>query len=200
MLISQHNVIYNFTHLPVQNLNSQEINIMKYHILLRLVHWLMAMCIIGLIIAGWYMTGLAPEDESRPDFYHFHKSFGVLLLFLFIVRILLRIFTKIPALPETIRPVEKKLSHIAHIFLYTLMLTVPVIGYIFSNSGGYDVPLFSIKMPGITDKNKELFDLARQAHWISAYILSGILLLHITAVIKHRFFEPAENNVIRRMT
>jgi len=109
MLISQHNVIYNFTHLPVQNLNSQEINIMKYHILLRLVHWLMA-------IAGWYMTGLAPEDESRPDFYHFHKSFGVLLLFLFIVRILLRIFTKIPALPETIRPVEKKLSHIAHIF------------------------------------------------------------------------------------
>jgi len=172
---------------------------MKYHISLRLMHWLMALIIVGIITIGWYMTGLTTEDESRSDYYFYHKSFGVLILILLVARIFIRKFTRRPSLPENIKPIEKKLSHYSHNSLYVLMFFVPVIGYVFSNSAGYSVSFFGFMTPDIVDKNKMLSDIARQAHWYAAYILFCIILIHMVAALKHRLFEVNENDVLNRM-
>jgi len=172
---------------------------MKYHFSLRLVHWIMAICILGLIMVGWYMTGLSPQDDSRSDFYFYHKSFGVLIFLLFFVRIIIRKTTQTLALPPNIKVSEKKLSHIAHILLYILIVTVPIIGYMFSNSAGYSVSFFGLTGPDILDKNKEISDIAREMHWYAAYILLGIISIHVIGALKHRFFEPKENDVLNRM-
>ena len=158
----------------------------------------MAICILGLIALGWYMTELTPE-QGRHDFYFWHKSFGVLVMVLLPIRMALRHYTFIPPLPRDIKPIEKKASHAGHILLYVLMTAVPVIGYVFSSSGGYDVPFFGPVLPNIIGKHKWLFDISREAHEISAYTLLGMVALHIAGALKHRFFEKPENDVLNRM-
>ncbi|MGH1439022.1 MAG: cytochrome b [Cellvibrionaceae bacterium] len=171
---------------------------MKYHILLRATHWLMAICILGLIAIGWYMVGLIPE-QGKYTFYDWHKTFGVLIILLFPLRVILRRYTSIPPLPEGIDKPTKKLSHIAHKVLYFLMITIPIVGYIYSSSGGYDVPFFGFIVPNVIGKSEWLFALSREVHWISAYLLLILVILHVAAVIKHRFFEGKENDVLNRM-
>lgn len=171
---------------------------MKYHILLRITHWLMSACILGLIAIGWYMTGLTPE-EGKYDFYNWHKTFGVLIIILFPIRVLLRKFTTVPDLPAGIKPAEQKLSHLVHIGLYILMISVPVIGYLFSSSGGHDVPFFNWVVPNVVGENEWLYEITSQAHWISAYALLTLVVLHVAGALKHRFFEAKENDVLRRM-
>lgn len=158
----------------------------------------MAVCIIGLIAIGWYMVDLKPE-EGKYDFYHWHKSFGMLLILLFPLRFALRQMTDIPTLPEGIKPQEKTLSRFVHISLYLLMISVPVIGYLMSSFGGYPVKLFMVEVPNMVGKDKSLAMLANEAHWISAYALLALVFLHISGVIKHRFFEPKEHDVLKRM-
>ena len=171
----------------------------KYHILLRLTHWTMGLCILGLIGLGWYMVDLKPE-EGKYALYGWHKMFGMLIIFLYPIRVLLRWKTEIPELPEGIKPRDRKLSHAVHILLYFGMIAIPVSGYVMSSAGGYPVNFFfGITVPDLIGKNKELGGIAHEAHWILAYSVLAIVALHVAGALKHRFFEPKENDVIRRM-
>lgn len=171
---------------------------MKYHILLRITHWLMAICLIGLIGMGFYMEGLKPSPD-KWKFYDLHKSFGILMIILFVVRIILRKVTAIPAPNENIKPVHRKLSKAVHHTLYLLMIGVPVAGYIMSVAGGHKVPFFGMTVPALFDKNKALGGIAHEVHVYAAYTLLALIVLHLVGVIKHRFFEPPENDVLKRM-
>lgn len=172
----------------------------KYNIALRIVHWIMALSILGLICVGWYMEGLTPE-EGKYAFYPWHKIIGLFVLVLFLVRIALRKMTAIPALPVGIKSIEKKASHAVHMALYVLMFAVPAIGYVFSTSGGHaiTVPILGWGVPDIIGEHKVIYDVAKEAHWISAYCLLAIVGLHVAGALKHRFFEPKENDVLGRM-
>ena len=159
----------------------------------------MALCILGLIASGWYMEGLPREHELKYTFYDLHKSFGVLVIGLFSYRLLLRMFTAIPALPEGIKSYEKKLSHVAHFMIYVLMIGVPVSGYIMSDAGDYGVKFFGIVLPDFIVKNKEIGGIAHEVHEIAPYVLLGLVGLHIAGALKHRLFEPREHDVLRSM-
>lgn len=172
----------------------------KYHWMLRITHWLMALLILGLIAVGWYMTGLDKTDENRYTFYGWHKSFGVVVLLLFGVRLVLRFTTHIPSLPAGLKPWEWKLSKLTHGLLYLFMLAVPLSGYAMSAAGGHGVKLFGIPMPSLFPEDKTIAGIAHEAHEIIPYILLGLVVLHIAGALKHRFMDAPENNVIRRMT
>jgi cytochrome b561 len=159
----------------------------------------MALFIIGMIAVGWYMHSLPRNDDLKNTLVGLHKSFGALILILFFVRVFLRFATKIPPLPKTIPPIERKLAHLGHGILYILIGIVPFSGYAMSNLHGSDVNLFGIKLPRLFLENKEFAHLSHEAHEILPYILLAIIIIHIAAVIKHRFFEKPQNNVLKRM-
>jgi cytochrome b561 len=171
---------------------------MKYHPLLRITHWLMGICILGLIALGWYMGTVTPEN-GKYALYGWHKSFGMLLIFLFPIRFILRKATTIPPLPTDIKPVEKKLSHLTHILLYIGMILVPVSGYLMSLSGGHEVKMFGLHMPNLIEKDKVIGDITHEIHEIAPYVLLGLVVLHIVGALKHKFFEKPENDVLNRM-
>jgi cytochrome b561 len=171
----------------------------KYNISLRILHWVMAIIIIGMIGIGWYMSDLPRENPLKGTLIGIHKSFGVLILILFFVRIFFRLATAIPPLPETIRLMERRLAGVGHKALYVFIGIVPLSGYAMSNLYGYGVSLFGIPLPKIFPENKELAALAREAHEILPYILLGIIIVHIAAVVRHRFFDRPENNVLSRI-
>lgn len=174
---------------------------MKYHLLLRITHWLTSITIIGLIIAGYIMTELGKDDTilglGKWDIYGLHKSFGVTVIILFLIRIVLRLGTKIPEIPYEIKPLEAIFAKIGHFFLYVFIFAVPLSGFIMSQAGGYGVKLFGYKLPTIIEKNKELGGLAHEIHGYIPYVLAGLVVIHIAAVIKHAVVDKV--NLIKRM-
>lgn len=173
---------------------------MKYALSSRILHWLMAAIILFLLGLGIYMTDfLSKEAPNRMEIYGLHKSLGALVLFLIVIRIVNRLAFKAPALPETLAKWEKFAAHFAHALLYLLMIAVPLSGYLMSNSFGYPVNLFSLPLPSLMEKNLELAPFFAEAHEVCAFALLGLVALHVVGVIKHRFFDRKENDVLGRM-
>ena len=170
----------------------------KYHVLLRIVHWSMAILIIGMIASGLYMEDLTKEDSIRPLLYSLHKSFGVCVLLLFFVRVLLKIVTKIPKLPPVFSKGEIVLAKSGHHILYLLMFAIPVSGFIMSNAAGYGVNVFGYSVVKIFATNKSVAQLAGELHEILSLIMIAILIAHIFAAIKHKK-EGGEKNVMKRI-
>lgn len=173
---------------------------MKYNFSARIIHWLMAIIILSLLVVGIYMTSFLDKDSAnRATIYAFHKSFGVITIFLIIIRIINRFIFKAPKLPKTFKKTDIFLAKIGHFLLYLFMVIVPFSGYLMSNSYGYAVKLFGFTMPLMLETNYKLAPIFSEIHEISAYSLLALIIIHLLAVIKHRFFDLKENNILSRM-
>ncbi len=172
----------------------------KYHLWARIMHWVMALMIILLLAIGFYMTTwLDKESVNRMTIYNLHKSFGALILFLMVARIFIRLSKPIPPLPNSISIIVQKMAHLVHILLYGLMIFMPLSGYLMSNSFGYPVHLFGLPLPMLVEKNMVMGKFFAEMHEILGFAFVAVLGLHIAGVIKHRFFEKAENDILKRM-
>ena len=173
---------------------------MKYPLSSRILHWLMAAIILFMLGLGIYMTNfLSKEAPNRMDVYNLHKSLGALVLALIIVRAVNRFALGAPAMPQTLPKSQKILAHLAHFGLYILMILAPLSGYLMSNLFGYPVAFFGIELPKIAETNFKLGDFFHEMHEILPYVLLGLITVHILAVVKHRFFDKPENDVLKRM-
>jgi cytochrome b561 len=94
---------------------------------------------------------------------------------------------------------EKILAKFVHFALYFLMFLTPLSGYLMSNSYGFAVKLFSLEMPNLISTNYQVAKIFSDIHTIFSYTLLFLISLHIAGVIKHLFFDKAENNVLKRM-
>lgn len=173
---------------------------MKYPISSRIIHWLMAALIIFLIGLGIYMSQfLSKEAPNRLDIYNLHKSLGALALGAVFIRIINRGIFKSPELPNSLPKIEKIGAKSSHFLLYILMIAVPLSGYLMSNSFGYPVNFFGHNLPNMIEPNEKLSHLFHELHEILPYVMLGVIALHIAGAVKHRFFDKAENDVLKRM-
>jgi len=177
----------------------------RYPLSIRVLHWLMAIGIIGMIISGWYMAGLASDAANKYDLYPLHKSFGVLVIIALVLRVFARIGAQrkalIPNAPSVLKTWEKLASHAAHVGLYLLMAAVPVAGYVMSGAYeyGHGIDFFWTTLPDLVPKDKALFDVAKSLHGPMAYGLTALAVIHLAAVIKHRVFDTKAADVLPRM-
>ncbi len=173
----------------------------KYCLSSRILHWLLAFLIIGQIAGGIYMEDFLTADSyfSKSEFYNLHKSFGVVIFALVLYRIINRFINKPPALPLSINKFERSLAHLGHLSLYLLMVFIPLSGYLMSNSYGYSVKLFTIELPNLVAKNYEIAPIFKALHVNLSFLLIGIIVLHIIATIRHRYFDKKENDILQRM-
>jgi cytochrome b561 len=164
----------------------------KYPMAMRVVHWVRAIVILGVISAGLWLVSL---DDSVPAKYGFflpyHKSFGVLALLLGLTQLFLRTRLAVPAPSTSITPLEARMADFAHKLLYVLMIAVPLIGYArsstFPESDG--VFFLGMRIPELLPKDAHLSDILSIVHRYLAYTLLGVILLHAAGAIKHRFFD-----------
>jgi cytochrome b561 len=177
---------------------------MKYPLALRILHWTMALIILGMIWAGWTMVGMDDKTPSKfATFYPWHKSFGMLVLILVLVRLAVRLRASIPPLPATLSGWEKIGAKTGHIALYTLMVVVPCMGYSMSSSYTQSdgVYFFGVNLPEILPKNDARFEVFQALHRYLAYTLLCLVLIHVVGALKHRFFDQdRRNDVLSRMT
>jgi len=163
----------------------------------RALHWWMAALMIGLIGLGLYMTA-QPDGDPKWGLYDLHKSLGVLVFGLFLLRVFWRLTSPPPALPASMNGLEAFAAHAGHLLLYAAMLMLPVTGYLDSAFGGYHISVFGLfDIPMLLEKNKPLFELTVQAHRWIAYGLGLLVLAHAGAALKHHFIQ--RDDVLLRM-
>jgi cytochrome b561 len=159
----------------------------------------MALMIIGLLAVGFFMTSLGEDDPLRFDLYMLHKSFGVTILALLVIRLLSKCFSYMPALPKQLLWIEKALAKTVHAFLYIVMIAMPLSGIVMSNGAGYVVSWFGFELPLLINKSPEVSKLARQYHEWIAYGFIALISLHVLGALKHRFFDSKDKDVLSRM-
>lgn len=172
----------------------------KYPIIMRILHWLMALLIIGLLCLGFMFERLPEDADYMLSLYKLHKSFGVVALILIIVRLAVRLSQTIPPLPEALSSTEKLVAHWAHRILYLGMVIMPLSGFIMSSATPerYGVELFGWRLPDLPP-SQIVSDVAHSMHGLFAWPLALLILVHIAGVIKHRWFDKNGTDVLPRM-
>lgn len=171
--------------------------VLKYTLLAILLHWLMALLILGNGVLGHYVEDL-PFSPQKLQLIAYHKWVGITLLMLLAVRLLWRFMATPPALPDTIPRWQQRAAAATHGLLYLLMLAIPISGWLMSSAKGVPVVWFEVwTLPDLLAKDKALGDLLENIH--KALNLSLILLLcmHIGAALKHQFID--KDAVLARM-
>ncbi|BBP64589.1 cytochrome b [Pseudomonas sp. Cab53] len=184
--------------------STNQATIDRYPTSLRLLHWVRAVLVTGLLWAGWHMTGLADEVASKYELYYpWHKSFGVLAFLLVLVQIVLRSRTvDLPRPLSTLDRHEQILSNLVQRAMYGLLVVVPLMGYSMSSTYTMSdgVFFFGVNLPELLSKNDDWFVVFQWLHKVLAYTLLALIVLHIVGALKHRFLDrDPRKDVMRRM-
>lgn len=175
----------------------------RYPLALRILHWLRAVLVLGMIWAGWTMTRMADAVPAKFErFYPLHKSFGLLVLMVVLVQIAIRLGSRLPKPQAALPRHEALLSKAVHHAMYGLLVLVPLMGYAmsttFTQSDG--VTFFGIPVPEILPKDDRWFEMFQWLHRVLAYTLLGLIVLHVGGALKHRFLDSDRRaDVLPRM-
>ncbi len=166
----------------------------------RLLHWIVAFMIFGLLASGFIMTDLSFETQGpqKMEMYGIHKSIGATLLILMIVRLVWRFLNKPPRPEPNLKPWERHLSAIVHALLYVALFALPVSGWVMSASAGHPVSWFGLfTFPDLIGKNEGLHAIAEEIHETSPFFLAGLFVLHISGALKHWILD--KDRTLQRM-
>ena len=128
-------------------------------------------------------------------------AFGFLILFLISVRGLIRARSTAPPMPLTIPAWERNAAKVVHALLYVCMVGVPALGYLSSSAYPSEVGIwfFGTTLPDGISKDKELAEILIEFHRYGAYSFIVLIVLHVGAALKLRYFDDAGNDVLSRM-
>ncbi len=149
-------------------------------------HWLVAALLLGQIVFGWFLTTIPRGTPMRGYWVNLHKSTGLVILAIIVLRVVWRLFHRPPPLPSFMSPWERAAARGNHLALYALMLVMPLSGYIATNFSKYGIKFFEVvKLPswGIDDHGVYVF--FNTVHVVTAYVFAAIIALHILAAIRH---------------
>jgi cytochrome b561 len=163
----------------------------------KFLHWLIALLIFTQFALGWLATGwhLSP---TKLELFVWHKSTGILILLLVLVRVAWRLSHPAPALPLDMPRWERAAAHVSHALLYAVMIAMPLVGWVISSAAGVPFSVYwRIPLPAIVAADKHIADLASVAHFSLGILLIALLVLHIGAALRHHFVK--RDDVLARM-
>jgi len=150
------------------------------------LHWLTA----ALILLNWLLPHIAEflARSNAPRVIALHRSIGVTVLMLVLLRASWRFFNPPPPLPGGTAQLIRIAAHLGHAALYLLMVEIPVLGILFTWAGGRTLSvwgLIEIAPPGWVDP--DLHDRLRSLHEAGANAILWLVGLHVAAVLIHQY-------------
>ncbi|WP_233214147.1 cytochrome b [Pollutimonas nitritireducens] len=162
------------------------------------LHWLIAVLLLGQFAFGWYLQEIPRGVPERSFFVNLHKSSGILIGLLILVRVGWRLTHKPPPLPDTIPRVQQRIASATHILLYVLMVVMPLSGYIASNYSKWGVKFFNVvTFPPWGVESKLIYAIFNQTHKVASWLLLALVILHVFAGLKHLLVD--RDRVFSRM-
>jgi len=156
---------------------------------LRLAHWLNAVLVLAALGLGAYMVLLVANPAQRFELTQTHKTIGITILALTVVRLCCRSFMRAPK-PEQAAPTILLAAKASHIALYVLLLLMPLSGWLMASSTPIRVPtsLFGLlELPYPLPPHLATYRLAHTAHLCLALLFASLIALHVAATIVHAF-------------
>jgi cytochrome b561 len=156
----------------------------------------LAVLIAGLVGIGWYMMSI--EDDPGSDWYfNIHKSFGIVVFALVLLRIVWRAMHRPIPLPTSLPKWQVSLSHATESALYVCMILMPILGFfgaLYSKSG---VSFFGVQLPLWTVSNHDTAELFFGLHSALAWVLVILVAVHAVGGLKHLLVD--KDGVFQRM-
>ncbi|MCI4664181.1 MAG: cytochrome b/b6 domain-containing protein [Neomegalonema sp.] len=179
----------------------------EYATIQKILHWLIAIAVIGMLASGVYMTtiGFDPKlpkatVDLRNQLYTLHKSTGFVVLGLMLLRIALRLLLGAPRLPASVAPPQRFAAGAAQLALYALLIATPIAGWAAVSVGGFMEPVYGLfNMPPLMEKSGKIadyFDIAR-IHMVLGFAIIAVLGAHIGGAMLHLLI--LRDGVFKRM-
>ncbi|UZK68683.1 cytochrome b [Sphingomonas sp. S1-29] len=168
----------------------------RYGSVSRFLHWSMAALILVNLPLGLLSDTL---EDAGYETVGLHKSIGLTLLALALIRIGWRLMNPPPPLPASVSRREARIAVAVHVLLYGLMLALPLTGYVFSSAGKYPLTwfdLFGVPKLALT-RDDAIVGLSREGHEILGWVMIAAALGHIAAALRHHLV--LRDGVLRRM-
>jgi len=162
-----------------------------------LLHWLLAVLVIGMLWLGYSLDGIPRNTPARAFYINLHKSFGVLALALVLLRLGWRASHRPPPFPPAMPRWQTRWAAWTHGLLYLCILLQPLSGYLGSSFGKYGVKFFGMPLPqwGWDDKGLRAF--FGEIHEVVAAALVVLIAIHVLGALKHLLVD--RDQVFQRM-
>jgi cytochrome b561/polyisoprenoid-binding protein YceI len=170
------------------------------------LHWLIALAIVFQVTLAWRMgDGHTPLSFATIQL---HKSVGISIFLLSLLRLALRLSHRPPPLPTEMARWERTLAHVVHVGFYAATVGLPMTGWLMVSTSPTSIPtlLFNLirwpSLPLVTHlaaQPKAAWNLVGQdGHLALAYLLYGLFGLHVAGALKHQILARDEP-VLARM-
>jgi cytochrome b561 len=167
----------------------------------KALHWLVAALVLGLLALGFTMVWLVSDLGSKFRLYQLHKSFGVTVFALVLLRLGWRHHNPlVPAMPANLRPWERRAALLTHRGFYVLLLLMPITGWLTASASPLGIPtiVFGLfQLPNPVGPNAALERVMSIVHGTLAVLLVLLLALHVGAALKHHLV--LRDDVLARM-
>jgi len=156
----------------------------RFTVVQRLLHWLMAICILAMLFIGVGMVSTVMTKYLT--LVSIHKSLGIVILALALVRLATRLRYGAPSLPADLPEPMKLAAHLSHYAFYVLMIGMPLLGWGMLSAAGYPVVLCGgVHLPAILPQSDSVHTLLWNAHFYLAFAFFALILLHLAAALFH---------------
>ncbi|MDQ0126353.1 cytochrome b561 [Pseudomonas lini] len=154
------------------------------------MHWAVALAVFGLFAMGLWMVGLDYYDTWRKDAPDLHKSIGLVLLAVMLLRVLWRFISPPPPALQSYSRMTRIGASFGHGFLYLSLFAVMIAGYLISTADGVGIPVFGLfEVPALVSGLPDQADTAGVIHFYLAWVLVIFSGLHALAALKHHFID-----------
>ena len=167
--------------------------------LAKFFHWAVVLLILVQATVGLIMVEL-PKRPNVIPVYTFHKSLGLTILTLAVLRLLWRLFDRRPEEPAGMPHWQVIAARISHVLLYALLFAVPLSGWLFDSATALR-PLYwfgLFRVPSLTGgRDDAIKELAEDAHETLFWILATVAAVHAAIALWHHFHD--RDDILRRM-
>jgi cytochrome b561 len=166
--------------------------IRRYSNVVVTIHWLTAALVVVQVILGFTFAEFLPRGPTSAKVLIWHKTIGVTILLLALIRLAYRLKNPPPPFPPELPAWRRQVAVWNHRAFYFLLIVLPLTGLLTVSGmtkgpttplvGGIPLPV----VPGVTEAMHDLFG---ETHEILVYITIALLVLHIGAALYQQFVE-----------
>ena len=171
----------------------------RYDRVAKALHWIVGAGILLQLAFGWLLGEFARGAPTRAFAINLHKSTGLLLAALILVRVIWRLRHQPPAYPVGLLvPRQVQAAKLGHLLLYACMIFMPITGYLASNFSKHGIRFLNLVwLPPWGPDDKMIYEILNGAHDAFAYAFSALVVGHILAALYHGYI--ARDGILARM-
>ena len=154
------------------------------------LHWLVGTALLAQIGFGLLLDDIAPRaTPARAGVINLHKSFGLVLGLLIVVRLAWRWRHHAPPWPASMPAWQRKAARIGHGALYACMVVMPVAGYVASNFSKHGIRFFGLALKPWGADLPQVYAFFNGIHVATAFVFCALIVGHVAAALKHTLID-----------